>query len=411
MMSFRFFARRRLIPMLALFLLVLWLKLVHKAQLQQQRPRLPREIQRDSDYMRGSLTGVVRIDFDAMEEAEKKKRVVASGVLAGKTTALNGAWNTTAWGGPLASNENLTVPMYKISNGRKLYVPFWQRRLQQFGTLGHFHGNKSVEDKNGSVIHYNLVELLQCRIYEEDKAKWTIRELKQWMHYMFLSGVEHILLCDHYKFDHERLDIPLKRYIDAGLVTYFPWSNIRHPMTAQVQCYQHMIDNYKELSTWQIAIDMDEYPFSNRDTKEGFLSRYVQNVTDMYGFRLTEVSLSNFLMLGQGDRKRKLVIDRINRMTPNKANILDKPLYRPERVRANIHHNNLLFGIRITAEPDALRMLHYWGARHQNWGPDTPETLAETIEMNAMRNTWPEQVKNSLLTFGEFDAFSNETGP
>ena len=32
-------------------------------------------------------------------------------------------------------------------------------------------------------------------------------------------------------------------------------------MSAQVACYQHIIDKYKDRTKWQIAIDMDEYPY------------------------------------------------------------------------------------------------------------------------------------------------------
>ena len=258
---------------------------------------------------------------------------------------------------------------------------------------------------------YVLAELLQVRIYSDDKAKWTVRELKQWMHFMFLAGVEHIFLCDHYKYDSERLDAALERYITLKLVTYIPWSAVRNPMQSQIKCYQHIIDTYRQYTTWHIAVDMDEYPYSTVDGDEAFLVRYLRNITSRYGTRISEISINNFLMLGQGDRKRDMVIDRINRMTPKPANYLSKPLYRPERVRANIHHNRILFGAHVNANDEQLRMLHYWGARVQNWGPDTNRTLAITTTMNGMRDKWANRVRDSLLAFGEYDAFSTRTGP
>ncbi|KAK2140920.1 hypothetical protein LSH36_1205g00006 [Paralvinella palmiformis] len=292
--------------------------------------------------------------------------------------------------------------VYKTVNATNVLVPFWQRKLNRCHSLG--------RPVNGT-WKYQLVELLQVRIYSDDKAKWTIRELKQWIHYMFLAGVEHIFICDHYKNESERLDVPLKRYIARRLVTYLPWSVVRNPMQAQIKCYQHIIDNYKQHTTWQIAVDMDEYPYSPNDGREGFIVRYLRNVTARYGARISEISINNFLMLGQGDRKRDVVIDRIDRMTPKPANYLSKPLYRPERVRANVHHNRILFGAHLTANDNEMRMLHYWGARVQNWGPDTNRTLAITIPMHGMRDMWANQVRQSLLAFEEYDAFSSETGP
>ncbi|ELT88661.1 hypothetical protein CAPTEDRAFT_220214 [Capitella teleta] len=298
-----------------------------------------------------------------------------------------------------ASAANEARGALKGAAGKGIYTPLWQRRVQN-GELG----------GNGT---YFLAELLQVRIYAEDKAKWTLKELKQWMHYIFLAGVQHIYLCDHYKYEHERLDVPLSRYINLGLVTYYPWSSTRHPMTAQIRCYQKMIDDFKHKHTWQIAVDMDEYPYSPIDTREDFLVRYLHNTSASYPnpVALTEISMNNYLMLGQGDRTKDLVIERINRMTPKPANILVKPIYKPSRVRANIHHNILKGGRSVSARDSELRMLHYWGARTQDWGPDNAKTLAITQPMTRMVEKWASQVRNSLLAFGETDAFSRESGP
>ena len=183
-------------------------------------------------------------------------------------------------------------------------------------------------------------------------------------------------------------------------------------MEVQVVCYQHVINHYRSLSTWQIAIDMDEYPFSVIDTREGFVRRFLENITKSRGSDVTEISMENYLLLGQGNRSRDLVIDRINRMTPRPANNLVKPTYRPERIsKVAMHHNYILWGRNIVADSDMLRMAHYWGARTQNWGPDTPETISKTVEMNLARNSWAEKLRNSLLSWGETDAFATDSGP
>ena len=296
-------------------------------------------------------------------------------------------------------------PTYtKLVNGHELPVPRWQRRLNMKLAQNHTREEEFIDDLEH---RYFLVELLQVRIYEDDKAKWTLAELKQWMHFMFLAGVEHIYVCDHYKNKSEMLEKHLQKYIDLGLVTYLEWGTIRHPLTAQIQCYQHIINAHKYESVWQIAVDMDEYPFSLNNTEEDFLIHFLRQAPPY----VTEVSMTNYLMLGQGDRRRDMVIDRIDRMTPKQANVLVKPIYRPEKVQANIHHNHVLMGRRVVAPPPVLKMLHYWGARVQNWGPDTANTLAITVEMTAMRTAWADRVRNSLLVFGELDAFNATTGP
>lgn len=321
----------------------------------------------------------------------------------GRTLRRNATIQDSAPVFPATWRLPLTRVDISPESNKGIYTPLWQQRLKDRIAKGHTAGNGS----------FFLAELLQVRIYEDDKAKWTLKELKQWMHYIFLAGVQHIYLCDHYKYEHEKLDVPLKRYTDAGLVTYYAWSSIRHPMTAQVRCYQKIIDDFKSKHTWQIAVDMDEYPYSPIDSKEDFLIRYLKNITATIPnpVSLTEISMNNYLMMGQGDRSKDLVIERINRMTPKPANILVKPIYKPSRVRANIHHNILRGGKNIVARDEELRMLHYWGARTQNWGPDTPKVLSITQPMDRMVKEWAPQVRNSLLAFGETDAFSTDTGP
>jgi len=119
-------------------------------------------------------------------------------------------------------------------------------------------------------------------------------------------------------------------------------------------------------------------------------------------------------MLGAGDRTRaKMALERIIRMTSNSANKLVKPVYRPVRLHAaNVHRNRVERGRRVDAPPDQLRMLHYWGARGQQQDPGAARMImSRTVEMTLMRDAWSQRVENSLLVFGERDAFSNSTGP
>ena len=124
--------------------------------------------------------------------------------------------------------------------------------------------------------------------------------------------------------------------------------------------------------------------------------------------------MANYLMLGEGDRTRAgTAIGRIVRMTSSPANKLVKPVYRPERLRAvSVHRNPVESGRRVDAAPDQLRMLHYWGARGQRQDPGAARRImSRTVEMTSMRDVWSQRVENSLIVFGERDAFSSDTGP
>ena len=273
-------------------------------------------------------------------------------------------------------------------------TPEWQRKLHR------------AQIQNRS---FYLAVALQVRIYNIDKAKLTLNELKQWIHYVLWAGVEHIFLCDHYKYKNETLRSSLHKYINSKLVTYLPWKIPRNAIKAKVRCYQYIIDNYKSKTQWQMAIDMDEYPYVHGDTREGFLIRFLRTVPK----DVTEVSMPNYLMLGQGDRSRDMLIERITRIKSltRKSNSLDKPIYRPRFVRANLHHNILKRGTVQSEAGMRIKCLHYWGARLQNWGPDINKTLQQTESFLEVRDKLGPIIRDSLLSFGEENAFSNNTGP
>ncbi len=268
---------------------------------------------------------------------------------------------------------------------------------------------QKVKDYHEPPGKYFLIEVLQVRIYEQDKAKWTIKELKQWIHYMLWAGVQHIFLCDHYKYEHESLANQLEKYIESNLITYLPFPHPRIARQAQILCYNSIIARYKYDVEWQMSIDMDEYPFISYDIEEGFLARYLKTMRE----NVVEVSMPNFLMLGQGDRSRDMVIERINRITSlsERTNDLSKPIYKPMNTTVDIHETNYRLGKRYVELGDRLKNLHYWGARLQDWGPDTQEVLERTVEFNEVRNKLAPIIRKSLLAFGENDAFSNTTGP
>lgn len=225
---------------------------------------------------------------------------------------------------------------------------------------------------------YFLTAAFLVRIYKEDKPKLTTKELGQWMQYMNYAGIQHVYLYDNYKHPSESLQTWCNKTFPS-FVTYHDWSQF-HPFSAATQPgnYQHALDHYKGETKWQIAFDMDEYPFSVSDTERGFLTRFINKHSQLYPY-VSEFSLKNFLFLGKPSNKTYL-IERILRRTPSPANLLDKPLYKTECIKqCAMHHNQLKCGVSMDVDPKVMRMNHYWGGRLQNWGDDTPEIINKTI--------------------------------
>ena len=231
---------------------------------------------------------------------------------------------------------------------------------------------------------YFLTAVVLLRIYKDDKAKLTTRELKQWLQYMKYIGVEHVYLYDAFYNEEEAQAKYLDVYLRENYVTYIDW-HMHNPYTisgTQVTAYQHCIDNFGSESTWQTAIDIDEYPFSPVDTEPYFLARFVNKHSAKHP-NVAEICMENFLFLGKPLR-RELLVERLWRRDKQRSNKLVKPIYKPANVSASVHHNNILSGSSVHADEKELRMNHYWGARLQNWGEDTPEILTQTIEDRGM---------------------------
>jgi hypothetical protein len=116
---------------------------------------------------------------------------------------------------------------------------------------------------------YFLTVVFIVRIYEKDLSEMT---MKQWLLY---AGVEHVYLYDLWYLPGESQREPLDAFIREGYLTYLELKPYVHHKS-QVPSYQHCIDTFGKDSTWQAAIDIDEYPFSPEDTEPGFMYRYVK---------------------------------------------------------------------------------------------------------------------------------------
>ena len=280
------------------------------------------------------------------------------------------------------------------------------RKSENYSTEGSSHLSKNLDKslddcytwcqlERKTKPPYFLTAVLLVRIYDTDKAKLTSEEMLQWLMYLRYAGVEHVYIYDAYVFTNESQRNVLRFFIDEDYVTYIDWHNRAFPYSikgTQISAYQDCIEKWGKSSTWQTAIDIDEYPFSPNDPKPGFLRRFLSSYSDSKyrNQRVSQISMQNFLFLGKPlDKKfHPLLIDRILRRTPGVSNHLVKSIYRPGEVsNADVHRHFLLNGkISVDADVKVLRMNHYWGARLQNWGDDTPRIINMTIQDKTIKS-------------------------
>ena len=77
--------------------------------------------------------------------------------------------------------------------------------------------------------------------------------LKEWIEFNHIIGIEHFYLYNNNSED-DYLSV-LVPFIDTGLVTLIQWPNNQ----AQMECYKHCINNFKNQTNWIGFIDIDEF--------------------------------------------------------------------------------------------------------------------------------------------------------
>ena len=286
--------------------------------------------------------------------------------------------------------QSLKSSLANINGKSKVNKTTSSTESHQNANLEHTKRCLSWCNKANTGGHYFLSAVLLVRIYSSDLAKLSTRELMQWLYYLKYAGFEHVYVYDAYVFKKESQKSALEFLIKENFVTYVDWSHNAYPYSVtgtQESAYQHCLENWGNQSKWQASIDIDEYPFSPQDTEPDFMQRFIANFSKQRP-DVSQITMQNFLFLGKplSDKQYPLLIDRLKRRTPRPSNALVKPIYKPSHVtHSGVHHHELGNGISEDADENTIRLNHYWGARLQNWGEDTPEILAMTREDNGMK--------------------------
>lgn len=104
-----------------------------------------------------------------------------------------------------------------------------------------------------------------CAIFRDEA-----RTLKEWIEYHLIVGVEHFYLYNNFSEDNY-LEI-VNPYIEKGIITLVDWPYTK----AQMQAYEHCVENYKDESQWIGFVDLDEFVVPNKqfDTIFQFLKKF-----------------------------------------------------------------------------------------------------------------------------------------
>jgi hypothetical protein len=215
---------------------------------------------------------------------------------------------------------------------------------------------------------YALAVVVMVRLYRSDPSRLTYAELTQWLQYINYAGVDHVVLYDAYEPKLAAEEMLRTNVSEWPFITYVEWPKSKTVSTGdrQLEAYEHARTRYADVARWQIAIDIDEYPFAPNDIDELFLRRAVEKIGSRTP-KLAEISMQNYLVVGTSDvvPPPKWLLRRHPRIGLKHANNLVKPIYKPKKVQSARLHNNLLArgGVRVIAPIRELFMAHVWGQR------------------------------------------------
>ncbi|CAM6090241.1 unnamed protein product [Calypogeia fissa] len=231
------------------------------------------------------------------------------------------------------------------------------------------------------------------RVFPEDLFNITAYECKQWIEYMLFAGVQHIYWYDTAHSDGESQQAYLQEYVEKGLLTYHRFHHL-YPGNLdsgyhfeQDHAYEHFLETYGFEVAWVVEMDVDEYPFMLSDLNKLFLRRYVEYQAKARP-DVSQILMPCMIFGGnpKGDLENGWVIERYQRRKRVTEGVRagfasrTKPIFQPKHAKGvgflDPHQFPMASGDTLIADPEKLRMNHYWGPRLTDFGPDTSAVLS-----------------------------------
>ena len=150
------------------------------------------------------------------------------------------------------------VPLIKNFNyyRRRILLPFYDIYMKILLNIYNWKNQKNIKGKK----YYLTI----CAIFKNEA-----KNMKEWLEYHLLIGVEHFYLYNNFSNDNF-LEI-LKPYIEKGIVTLREWPVEQGQLSAYQDCYE----KDKNYAQWICFLDLDEFicPYKDNNIRE-LLKRY-----------------------------------------------------------------------------------------------------------------------------------------
>jgi hypothetical protein len=214
-----------------------------------------------------------------------------------------------------------------------------------------------------------MPEIYACamfRIWPGDEFSMSYLDLLDWLGYVRWSGVKHIFLYDNCHVDSEcQTNASALPY-----VTYIKWQSA-HYASAQTSAIEHCLSNVRLTApdAWALLCDIDEYPFSLKDKVANHLQRRILGFPN----ETSQILMRSMFFGGRGtERPKNRHVSLLEHYThrharPEGERHRTKQIFKAAlagREQGNIVHEMAMeSGTTVVADPEDLRLNHYWGYR------------------------------------------------
>jgi len=193
-----------------------------------------------------------------------------------------------------------------------------------------------------------------------------------------MAGVEHIYVYENWKVIEESQLEHYIPYIKKGLVSFHsvPYfgSDFQSYMFSQLSSYSQCYCRYREETTWQITLDVDEYPLMLENLKPNWLIDFIREgrrsrpgvthwifKTWFFGNMQSDGSFTHSHT--KSDEYSFLIDSYKYRAEAPVSGTREKTVYLVSEMRSLSVHQAFGNGISVRLDPQKSRLNHYWGYR------------------------------------------------
>ena len=162
---------------------------------------------------------------------------------------------------------------------------------------------------NKQVVSVNVFLFVDSNVIDHQRI--SREDIHHWVKYLEYAGVNRIYFYHAYEHSKASLAMWARNTFPPEELVYNDWSLYQHydVIEQKDMAFSHVVANYGERLDWIFMLDINDYPFSKVDQRQGFLQRLLLNEIHQNS-NLSQLILHNVQFVGQ-DSEGKFIHQRM----------------------------------------------------------------------------------------------------